>query len=87
MFATAWIPALGVVFTFVTIRGRPIDVWLGDKISFIMTPRTFVLKEQREGWKAQLEADPYTDADVEVMLNQLERAQVIGEMPHSTSQR
>ena len=79
LLATAWLPTLGAIFAFVRVKGRPIDHWIGQKISFHFSARTFILKEpQTRGFGGMSnETDLYTDQDVDDMIGFLDRPRVV----------
>jgi len=66
MIACSWILAAGLAVAFVKIASRPIDMWIGDKISFIMGARTFVMRE--DNIYGNLEADLDDDQDMQALL-------------------
>jgi hypothetical protein len=43
MLATIWIPGLAAALAFVTISGRPLDLWAGQKLAFLYGKRTYLL--------------------------------------------
>ena len=66
MIACSWILIAGLALCFVKIGHRPIDVWIGDKISFIMGARTFVMREDGHG--GDLQANLEQDQDMNALL-------------------
>lgn len=66
MIACSWILIGGLSLCFVKIGHRPIDVWVGDKISFIMGARTFVMREDGDG--RDLQASLEEDQDMNALL-------------------
>lgn len=73
LLATSWILAIFMALAFVKIRQRPIDQWIGEKINFLFSPQTFVLQEQKEDRRTELESDLYRDEDLDSMLETLPR--------------
>lgn len=66
-----WIPLLGLALSFLKVRGRPVDVWFGDYVSFRFGARTFVLRDLERAGAVQ--ADLYHDPDLEVMQREWRR--------------
>jgi hypothetical protein len=66
MIACSWILIVGLALCFAKIGHRPIDVWIGDKISFIMGARTFVMREDNHG--GDLQANLSEDQDMNALL-------------------
>lgn len=65
---TFWLPLAGVAFSFVKIRGRPLDMWLGLKFSFIFGPRTFILRRPRSDRAMSQSNLEITDDDLDAMI-------------------
>lgn len=71
-----WMPLLGCILAFVKIRGRPIDVWAGDWMSFHFNARTYVLRDEHLSGTAEALLD--YDPDLDVMRQQWRRHGVEG---------
>jgi len=77
MFACGWIPVIGMALAFIKIRSRPIDVWVGQKLSFVFRPRTYILREPNSGHHTSVDTHGFSDDDIDVMLDYMERPKVI----------
>lgn len=66
LIACSWILLLGLAIAFLKIGHRPLDVWIGDKISFIMSARTYTMRE--EDTYGDLHADLEEDKDIQALL-------------------
>lgn len=77
MIATCWIPGLSIAFAFGRVRGRPLDMWVSEKVSFHFQPRTFVLKDSKQQLDRSGSVDMYNDRDVEDMIRRLDRPRVV----------
>lgn len=51
MLGTVWIPILGGALAFVTISGRPLDLWVGQKLAFLYGKRTYLLTHRPQDRK------------------------------------
>lgn len=67
MIATLWIPAVGLSFAFVTVAGRPLDIWIAEKLAFTFGARTYIMRDSKtsRGSEANLERDE----DMEALLD------------------
>ena len=67
MLATFWIPLIGLSFAFVKVAGRPLDVWIAEKLAFTFGARTYVMKDPKAG--QGIDANLDKDADIEALLD------------------
>jgi len=67
LIATIWIPAIGGCLAFVKVSGRPIDIWIAEKLAFTFSARTYVMRDQSSG--SGIEADLEHDADMQALLD------------------
>lgn len=68
MVACAWLPILAIAFAFVKVRQRPLENWLGDKISFHWSARTFILSNANVENQTIQDSDLYSDRDIQALL-------------------
>lgn len=66
LIACSWILIIGVALAFAKIGHRPLDVWIGDKISFVMSARTYTMRE--EDAYGDLDANLEEDHDIQALL-------------------
>jgi hypothetical protein len=67
MLVTVWIPGVGFAFAFVKVAGRPLDVWIAEKLSFTFGARTYVMKDPAAG--NGVDADLDQDDDMQSLLD------------------
>jgi len=68
LFATSWILGVSLALAFVKVRGKSVDVWVAEKLSFAFSPRIFEMRDPhatRDGLNADLDRDD----DIEAMLD------------------
>lgn len=71
LLACLWILLIAIALAFMKVRGRPLDVWCAEKLSFIFGPRTFVLRDPNA--TGGLEADLHEDADTDALIENFRR--------------
>ena len=67
LFANSWILALAFSLAFVKVRGKTVDVWVAEKLTFAFSPRIYEMRDPystRQG----LNADLYRDDDIDALL-------------------
>lgn len=67
MVATLWIPLIGLSLAFVKVAGRPLDVWIAEKLAFTFGPRTYIMKDPKSG--SGVEANLDSDDDIQALLD------------------
>jgi hypothetical protein len=72
MIACSWIMGIFMALAFMKVRGRPVDVWVAEKLTFVFGARTFVLRDPNAS--GGINADLERDEDVEALLQHQRRA-------------
>lgn len=67
LIATVWIPLGALAFAFMKIAGRPLDVWIAEKLAFTFGARTYVMKDPEAGRGIEARLDK--DEDMEALLD------------------
>jgi len=67
MLATIWIPLIGFAFAFAKMAGRPLDVWIAEKLAFVFGARTYVMRDPKSG--QGIEADLERDQDMDALMD------------------
>lgn len=67
MIASVWIPLVAFAFAFVQVAGRPLDVWIAEKLAFTFGARTYVMRAPDA--KSGIDANLDRDEDMEALLD------------------
>lgn len=73
MLMTVWVMVMFLILAFIKVNKRPIDVWIGEKISFVFSPRTYILRDNANG-NTQVDSDMYSDDDLDSMMTHVDRS-------------
>lgn len=67
LMTTCWIPLSGATLAFVRVAGRPIDIWIAEKLAYTFGPRTYLMRDVKAGRGVQADLD--RDSDIEALLD------------------
>lgn len=67
--ATIWLPILGIAISFVKIKGRPLDMWIGFKFTFMFGPRTYLLRKPNKDGSPLRKPGDMSDDDLQAMID------------------